>query len=118
MKQAIGGTSLRSSTALADAIDALSGLIPREAGSGRHLNVVLISDGYDSCGGDPCAAAARLERERPEINVNVLAISRSIDAIRCVAERTGGQFLQPDAVTSLAPLLRTAAGQNVPDHCR
>ncbi|WP_207457520.1 hypothetical protein [Azospirillum sp. SYSU D00513] len=118
LKRAISGTELRDSTALADAIAALPRMIPREEGAGRPLNVVLISDGNDSCGGDPCAAAAQLEQERPEINVNVLAITRSIGAIRCVADRTGGQFLQAGDAASLAPLLRTAAGQNVPDHCR
>lgn len=118
LKRAINGTELRNSTALADALAALPRMIPREEGPPRPLNVVLISDGGDSCGGDPCAAAAQLERERPEINVNVLAITRSIDALRCIADQTGGQFMQAGDAASLASLLRTAAGQSVPDHCR
>ncbi|MCG5241329.1 VWA domain-containing protein [Azospirillum doebereinerae] len=118
LNRAIANMPLRNSTALTAALEALPGLIPRDGATGRPINVVLISDGYDSCGGDPCAAAARLEQARPEINVNVVAISRGIEAIRCVANKTGGQFLQSGDIANLAPLLRAASGQDVPEHCR
>ena len=118
LNQAIDTIVADNATALAEAILALPRLLPGNEAAGQKTNVVLVSDGYDSCGGDPCAAATALRQMRPDISINVVAMSRSIEQLRCVSDATGGQFLQPDGVEELAPLLRTASGQDAPAHCR
>jgi hypothetical protein len=115
LKQAIQGVALRHSTALAAAVSALPGSVPS---SDKPVNVVLVSDGYDSCGGDPCAAARQVERARPDININVVAVSQSVRALKCIADATGGKYFEAAAVSQLARLLRTAAGQQSPGNCQ
>lgn len=118
LKKEINGTALRPSTALAQAITELASIVPRTpAASQKHVNVVLISDGFDSCGGDPCAAAAALEQQRPEIDINVLAASRAIPELSCISQKTGGRFLQPSDTSQIASLVRAAAGQARGEPC-
>lgn len=104
----------RSATALARALTTLPQIIPP---SDKPINVVLVSDGFDSCGGDPCAAAAQIERARPEINVNVVAVSQAIPELRCISSATGGKFFQAESAQELAQTLKNAAGQQAPN-CR
>ncbi len=113
----IRSTSLQTQTALAHAVANL----PALAGGGdpgAPVNVVLLSDGLDSCDGDPCGAAAQVEQRYPGININVVALSRNISALRCVADRTKGQFFDVRDAGQLVDRLRTASGQGLPEHCR
>nr|WP_246337480.1 vWA domain-containing protein [Azospirillum oleiclasticum] len=119
LKQAIRNTALNDSTSLAEAIRALPSLVARRsAGQGQAINVVLVSDGFDSCGGDPCAAAAAVERQRSDIDINVVAVSRAIEGLNCISRNTGGKFFQPRDTSQVAQLLARAAGQASPDSCR
>lgn len=106
---AITGAQIQSATGLALAIAAMAGQVPE--GTDKPVNIVLVSDGLDSCGGDPCAAARALKSQRPNAVVSVLAMSRSITALRCVADATGGKFFQPDNASMVAEQLKIASGQ-------
>jgi hypothetical protein len=118
LKRTIRDTNLDDATSLAAAIRALPALVSRRpAGSGQAINVVLVSDGFDSCGGDPCAAAADVERQRPDIDINVVAVSRAIEGLNCISRNTGGKFFQPRDTSQVAQLLARAAGQGAPDQC-
>ena len=114
----IQGTELGASTALADTIAAVPRMIDTGRSADQPVNVVLVSDGNDSCGGDPCAAAAALKRALPYAYVNAIAISRDAEAVRCVPEATGGLFVQADDAGRLAAELARATGQDLPEHCR
>ena len=116
LKRTIRGTDLDDATSLAAAIRSLPALVSRRpAGSAQAINVVLVSDGFDSCGGDPCAAAADVERQRPDIDINVVAVSRAIEGLNCISRNTGGKFFQPRDTSQVAQLLARAAGQGSPD---
>jgi hypothetical protein len=114
----IQGTTLGDNTALADSIAAVPGLIESGRSADQPVNVVLVSDGEDSCGGDPCAAATALKRSLPYAFVNAIAISRDAEAVRCVPEATDGLFVQADDAERLATELARATGQDLPEHCR
>ena len=61
----------------------------------RRTSVILLTDGADNCAGDPCALAARLEREGKDFTAHVVAFSTRPDAetaLQCLARKTGGQF--------------------------
>lgn len=103
--------SLRSQTALAEAIDQL----PQQTTAGRSpdrpVNIIILADGEDNCGGDPCAAAARLHQNLPHANVSVVAIGNLATATSCVAEQANGRFLTADSARQLDLRLRQTAGQ-------
>jgi len=114
----IRSVGLGPSTALADAINGIAQRLSGEPDSGEDINIVLLSDGMDTCSGDPCAAARRLNASHPDIPINVVALSRSIGAVQCVADATGGAFYPASEAGNVIQSIREAAVQDLPDHCR
>lgn len=70
-------------------------------GSEEQTNsVVLISDGIETCEGDPCAVAAELVQRG--VNVRVHVVGFDVDAetreqLECIAEKGGGQYFSADS---------------------
>lgn len=65
--------------------------------------VILISDGAETCGGDPCAYIERLTRIGVKMRVDIvgLGLKRDHDAqnqLNCIAQKSGGKYY--DANTS------------------
>ncbi len=114
----IRGITLDNYTALADAL----GSVPRFVSGGRvadrPVNIVLVSDGHDTCNGDPCAAARTLKAQLPHAAINVIAIGRGLGGLRCVSDATRGLFLKAERADRLNDALLEASGQDLPDHCR
>jgi hypothetical protein len=48
----------------------------------------------------------------------VIGIGQGTEAVRCVADATGGAFVQAEDAQTLAEQLVRAAGQDLPEHCR
>ncbi|HWO07935.1 MAG TPA: VWA domain-containing protein [Polyangiaceae bacterium] len=62
----------------------------------RKATIIVISDGIENCGGDPCAVAAELEKKGIEFTAHVVGLG-SISAaeskqLACIAEKTGGEY--------------------------
>ncbi|MCF8479933.1 MAG: hypothetical protein K9H25_05840 [Rhodospirillum sp.] len=117
LKRKIQGSNLEGDTALAQAIAALPGLSGATDPS-EPVNVVLLSDGEDSCRGDPCAAASQVEQQAPGINIHVVALSRGIESLKCISANTKGQYFDVGDASALTESLRQASGQNLPAACR
>lgn len=96
-----GRTPLARSVELA--IDALKD-------STRPAEVVVLTDGEDTCGGDPCRLAQRIRESAPGITVHVvgfkLAPVSDVDGARCLAETTGGKFVTAETTDQLTDALR------------
>jgi hypothetical protein len=76
--------------------------------------IVVVSDGEESCGGDPCAAARALKAAKPKAIVNVIDISGdagSRQVIQCVAQATGGQVLKADSAQEMMRKMQQATRQ-------
>ena len=114
----LGMIELGDYTALADTLRTLPQIIRGGQSEEEPVNIVLVSDGKDSCGGDPCAAAAALKAAAPHAYVNAIGISVGAEEVRCVADATGGVFVQAEDAEALAEQLVQAAGQDLPEHCR
>jgi hypothetical protein len=56
----------------------------------RQSTILLVSDGDESCGGDPCFVARNLKRQKPHLKINVIDIGGT-GAANCAAELTGGK---------------------------
>ena len=54
--------------------------------------IVLITDGGENCGGDPCAFARSLMKKRSDVHIDVVLASSSSRALTCLASTTGGHF--------------------------
>lgn len=77
----------------------------------RPATVVLISDGLESCGKDPCALAAELERSGVGFTAHVvgfgLGAEEDTSSLACIAEETGGRFLAAADAATLTEALGT-----------
>ena len=61
--------------------------------------MVVVSDGGDTCGGDPCAAARAAKAVKPDLTINVIDLSGGTDGgvLRCVADAGGGKVFAPSS---------------------
>ncbi|MEO1293116.1 MAG: hypothetical protein AAFV62_09845 [Pseudomonadota bacterium] len=93
-------------------------------GGGRSpsdpVNMLVISDGEDSCGGNPCRAAQIAKSQRPGLVINVVDLGNT-PRLRCVAQATGGFYRRKTGSVDLSNLTRTmqeAAGFQGRGLCR
>ncbi|WP_425073825.1 vWA domain-containing protein [Sagittula sp. S175] len=88
--------------------------------------VVLVTDGKETCGGTPCQMAAEFAREAPGLTVHVIGFkvrgdhwdwgnpeAEGVSVARCLAEDTGGQYVNAESVDELVAALRVTLGCNV-----
>ena len=67
--------------------------------------IVLITDGGENCGGDPCAFARELIKKRNDIHIDVVLVSSSSQELRCLADITGGKMYTTNDVSSFSNVL-------------
>lgn len=85
--------------ALAKSADAFAGL------SGQNNNVVLISDGIESCDGDPCAAATQLAKSDIAVRIDVVGFGLNDSdaaALQCIAANGNGKYFAANDTTGFA----------------
>jgi hypothetical protein len=76
--------------------------------------VVLVSDGEDTCDTPPCDTAARLKQSHPGLTISTVGFKLdgpAADQLRCVADVSGGIFVQAANANQLAA--RLLATQNI-----
>ncbi len=61
----------------------------------KPKKIILITDGGENCGGDPCAFAKELMKKRSDIVIDVVLVSSSSSGLYCVANTTGGKIYNP-----------------------
>jgi hypothetical protein len=54
--------------------------------------IILITDGGENCGGDPCAFARNLMKKRSDIHIDVILASSFSKSLSCLASTTGGHL--------------------------
>lgn len=82
----------------------------------RERLIVLLSDGEETCHGDPVAAAAALRAEN--INVSAYVVGFDLDTeqeaqMRAVADAAGGRYIDAPDGEALAEAMREVAGMTV-----
>lgn len=91
----------------------LSAAVRQAAESLRYTEekatVVILGDGRESCGMDPCATAEELERTGVDLTVHSIAFDLADEVgtqqLQCFAQKTGGLFIQAaDSVELVAAL--------------
>lgn len=75
--------------------------------------VVLVSDGKETCGHDPCELGAELEKYGIDFTAHVIGfdVKRRDEQLelRCLAENTGGDYFPSDTAEELEDALRKTA---------
>lgn len=79
----------------------------------RPATVVLISDGLESCERDPCELARALEKGGVGFTAHVVGFGLGADedtaSLSCIAEETGGQYIQASNADELGAALSAIA---------
>jgi len=81
--------------------------------NGRR-SIVLVSDGEETCGGDPCATAAALAEAGVDLVVHTIGFSVNDVAreqLTCIADVTGGTYADADDSDALSTALEDATGR-------
>ena len=75
--------------------------------------IVVVSDGADTCHGDPCAAAQAIAAAKPNVHINVISIGGETNgAAQCItAQSTGGHVYQPGNAVEMEKAIRQASGE-------
>lgn len=109
------GLSPRQGTPLADGILEAGQLVD---GVNKESTILLVSDGGESCGGDPCMVARNLARQKPHLKINVVDIGGS-GAAACVAQATGGKVFTVSNISELKLGIDRAAKDALgPSNCK
>lgn len=75
----------------------------------NNATVVLISDGLESCHGDPCAVAAELAARGTGFTAHVVGFDldeQANEALSCIASNTGGVFVPASNASELQDALQ------------
>jgi Ca-activated chloride channel homolog len=86
-----------------------------KAPAGRNV-VVLVTDGEESCGGDPCAAARALSASGAGVVTHVVGFgpeAMASSGLRCIAEAGGGLYLDAAGAEALSGVLLGVVGEEL-----
>lgn len=80
--------------------------------AGTRGAIVLFHDGLDNCGEDQCAAASVIANAHPGVAIHTISLgmqAAEVDAISCVANKTGGRAYAADDAAGVARALSQIA---------
>lgn len=87
------------------------------APSRQPAAIVLLTDGGETCSGQPCQLSRILKRDQPQLTVHVVGFRLRDEqgklgyfAAKCLADATGGMFLATETTDELVAGLRQAFG--------
>ncbi len=72
--------------------------------------VLLISDGIETCGGDPCAAVAAMREKGAKLVVHVIGFDvrgAAVEQLQCIARAGGGSYFQANDTSGLQQALQS-----------
>lgn len=82
----------------------------------QKATVILVTDGLETCAPDPCAAAAALEEAGIDFTAHVIGFGLSkaeSEKVACIAENTGGKYLEAADGVGLAGALKEVVLEKV-----
>jgi hypothetical protein len=112
----IRSLSPQDGTPIAAALRRAADAIAAGANGNYDGNITLVTDGVESCGGDPCAAAKEIKRQRPGVVINVIDVAGWTN-IACVARETGGYVRRGGGSLDIGPLVKDALSHQAVDKC-
>lgn len=98
------------STPITAAVEVAAATLLQSAKAGV---IVLVTDGEENCGGDPCALGAAIAAASGQLKVHVIGFRLRIaagDALACLADRTRGTYAEASSVRELSEALADSLG--------
>lgn len=89
---AVSGVTPRGKTPLTDAVRHAVTLFTDASTTGR---IVLLTDGLETCAGDPCALGRELAAQGVDLQVHIVGFDlagRDVSPLQCLADETGGTY--------------------------
>lgn len=109
LKKSVSSVTPRGKTPITTALQKAADSLPG-GGSG---SIVLLSDGIETCKGDPCALAESLKAKNVDFTVHVIGVDirkpEDKAALACIADRTGGTYTDVSEADQLGPALENSA---------
>lgn len=83
----------------------------------KQNTIILVSDGKETCEGDPCVTAKEL-KEKGEVDLIIHTVGFGVDSVtqkqlECIAEVTGGQYFSASNTEELIEMLKKAVETEV-----
>jgi Ca-activated chloride channel family protein len=107
----ISGINPRGRTPLTQSVQNAADVLNHRS---RDAVIVLLTDGEETCGGDPCRAAANLKAEAKNLTIHVIGYRTEggggYFTARCMADLTGGQYFSVGTEEELVKALRQTLG--------
>ena len=78
---------------------------------GQEANLIVLSDGIESCGVDPCRTIRDLQAQGAKMTAHVIGFdldARDANEIRCIADSTGGTYVDASRADQLIDGFRRA----------
>lgn len=78
--------------------------------------VILITDGLETCNADPCAVGKELEQSGVDFTAHVVGFGLTAEEgkqVACLAENTGGKYIQADDGKALEEALKVTVAEPV-----
>ncbi len=118
IRAAVDAVVPKGKTPLSNALRAAAGQVKSADGRG---NVVLVSDGIETCGADPCAVAAELKKARVGLVAHVIGFDVADPVakaqLQCIARATGGVYLDArnagGLTTALTRVVEATKGRTI-----
>lgn len=78
----------------------------------QPATIVLLTDGEETCGGDPCRTAKALKAQGKDLTIHVIGYREQggYFAARCMADVTGGEYISVGTEEELVSALRKTLG--------
>jgi len=112
IKQKIAGIQARGWTPIAYSLEQSAEDFPK--GQDSDNIIILISDGKETCGGDPCAVAKKLHQAGIKVNINVVGFDinpAEKTQLECIAKAAGGKYYSADSAGELNRVLTEVQDQ-------
>lgn len=112
MKEKIEGIRARGRTPIAYSLQQAKNDFPQ--GDGADNIIILVSDGQETCGGDPCAVAKELHEAGIKTKIHVVGFDikpAEREQLECIAKAAGGQYFAADSAEGLSKALKKAKEQ-------
>ena len=105
LSKIISAIQPKGKTPLTDALALAVKQIPRTA---EEADIILITDGLETCDQDPCALAEKIASEGIDIRAHVVGFGLSekeVNTLACIPKKTGGKLLRPQSGKELIEAL-------------
>jgi Ca-activated chloride channel family protein len=104
---ALAGTETKGLTPIARALEAAARDFPKD--NSTEKMIIVVSDGIESCNGDPCETAAGLASLGFIVHTVGFVVNRATATqLRCIATATGGTYFDVPVALELSDTLKEA----------